>query len=411
MRPASSSEPTETAPLPLAAEVGEPALSDRRPLTPRWPSVEIFDDEPEADAARAASAEPAPPVETKQKVVVVEETITQVEEHRLKRKVTELAARVKELVEMASSKDEISELWREVQAKPPVAGIEPRERTSHLSEATPLVLASDWHIEEEVRPEQVADRNRYNLEISKRRMARFFEAVRWTINHQRQVFKVRDTVMWLGGDIITNYLHDDNIETNLLAPVEAVAYAHASISDGIRFLLQDDDLERLVIPCNDGNHGRLTDKIHSASRIENSIEWLLYYQLQREFRDEPRVQFILPTSSFTFFEVYGRTIRFTHGDRFNYSGGIGGITIPLMRALARWETVRRASLTCMGHWHQRICLPDVMVNASLIGFNSFAMDIGARFEAPSQSLRMLEPRRFCSTDVPLWVSEREDDQG
>jgi len=270
-------------------------------------------------------------------------------------------------------------------------------------------LASDWHIEEEVRPEQVAGRNRYNLEISAHRMERFFEKARWAINHQRQVFKIRDLIMWLGGDIITNWLRDENLKSNLLSPVEAIAYAHASIADGIRFLLEDTELERIVIPCNDGNHGRLSDKIESSTRIENSIEWLLYNQLAREFKDEPRVEFILPTSSFSFYEVYGRTIRFTHGDRFKYGGGVGGIMVPLMRALARWETVRSASLTIMGHWHQRICLPDVMVNGSLIGFNSFAMDIGARFEHPSQSMRILEPRRWCSVDIPLWVADKADD--
>ncbi len=80
-----------------------------------------------------------------------------------------------------------------------------------------------------------------------------------------------------------------------------------------------------------------------------------------------------------------------------------------MRALSRWETVKAADLTCMGHWHQRICLPDVMVNGSLIGYNSYAMDIGARMEPPVQSMRILEPRRFGSSDIPLWVAERLDD--
>lgn len=339
----------------------------------------------------------------------VEETLTQVEEHRLKVKNAELSAQVKDLVETASRNDEMSEFVREVMAQPPVKSIRPRERKSGLSEATPLVLASDWHIEEEVRPEQVAGRNRYNLEISKDRMERYFEAVRWATSHQRQIFKIRDMVLWLGGDFITNYLHEDNNESNLLSPVEAIAYAHSSIAAGINFLLEDKELERLVIPCNDGNHGRLTDKMHSSTRVENSIEWLLYYQLQREFRNEKRVQFILPTSSFNFYEVYDRTIRFTHGDTFRFGGGVGGITVPMLKALAKWETVRRASLTCIGHWHQRINLPNVMVNSSLIGFNSYAMDIAASFEPPSQSLRMLEPKRFCSTDIPLWVSSTADD--
>lgn len=335
--------------------------------------------------------------------------LTPVEEHRLKARNAELQAQVKDLVETASRNDEMSQLVREVLAMPTVKGIKPREKKSGILEATPLVLASDWHIEEEVRPEQVAGRNRYNLAISKQRMERFFEATKWAVDHQRQVFKIRDMVLWLGGDIISSYLHPDNNESNLLSPVEAIAYAHASISDGINYLLKDKEIERFIIPCNDGNHGRLTEKMRSSTRVQNSIEWLLYYQLQREFRNEPRIKFILPTSSFTFYDVYDRTIRFLHGDRFKFSGGVGGIWVPMMKSIAKWETVRHADLTALGHWHQRINLPNVMVNGSLIGFNSFAMDIAASFEPPVQSMRMLEPKRFCSTDIPLWVSERSDD--
>lgn len=136
----------------------------------------------------------------------------------------------------------------------------------------------------------------------------------------------------------------------------------------------------------------------------------MYAQLKLRFADEPRLKLILPTSQFTYLDdVYGRTIRFLHGDVFKYQGGVGGLTIPLLRALPRWESVKRADLTCMGHWHQRICLPNVMVNGSLIGYNSYAMSGGFNFEAPVQSMRMLDPDRWCSSDVPLWVSERSDD--
>ena len=83
--------------------------------------------------------------------------------------------------------------------------------------------------------------------------------------------------------------------------------------------------------------------------------------------------------------------------------------IPLNKAIARWQTLKHADLTCIGHFHQRICLPNLMVNGSLIGYNSYAMSKGFTFEAPSQSLRMLEPRRWCSTDIPLWVSSLSDD--
>lgn len=372
-------------------------------------------------AGKIAPAEPcgciatepavASPVQQEQGVQHVTEVLTVVDEHRLKGKVRELEGKIASLVQELSDAHAMNDLAREVAASPPVAPITPREHGSMLREGTALVMASDWHIEEEVRPEAVANRNRYNVEIARQRMTRFFESTLWAIRFNRQVFKVRDCILWLGGDLITNYLHPDNVETNLLSPVQAIALAQQAIGDGIRFLLGDPELERLVIPCNDGNHGRLTDKMRAAARVDNSIEWLLYTSLAREFAGEPRVQFQIAAGAHTYLDVYDRTIRFTHGDDIRYGGGVGGITIPIMKALARWDTVRRADLTCMGHFHQLTSIRELIVNGSLIGFNAYAMSIGARFEEPAQAFHMLDPLRFKGLSIPLWVSNRDDDGG
>lgn len=339
------------------------------------------------------------------------EVLDSVQEHRLKVRVRELEASVKSLVGQLSDARAMNDIAAEAaEATANVKPIQPRERTSGIRESTAMALASDWHIEEEVLPEKVAGRNRYNLEISARRMTRFFEAVRWATDWQRQVFTVRDSILWLGGDIITNYLHEDNIESNLLSPVQAIATAQASIGAGIRFLLEDNQLERLVIPCNDGNHGRLTKTTRAATRKENSLEWLLYESLRREFASDRRVQFKIADGDHLYYDVYGRTIRFTHGDSVNYGGGVGGITIPIYKALARWDTVRKAALTVLGHFHTRTSLNDLIVNGSLIGYSPYSMRIGARFEAPAQEFSMLEPIRFRSASVPLHVSERDDDE-
>lgn len=340
----------------------------------------------------------------------VEETLPPVAEHRLKAKNAALEMRIKQLLDDLSSAQRLNDYANDARMMH-VEGIKPRERASGaVREATALVLASDWHIEERVMPEQVANRNRYNLEISARRMERFFEATRYGLVFNRQIFKIRDLVLWLGGDFITNYLHEDNVQSNLLSPVEAIAYAHASITAGIHHLLGDPELERIVIPCNDGNHGRLSKRVNASTRIENSLEWLLYKMIAEGFKDEPRVQFLIPESVQTFLEIYGRTVRFTHGDSVNYQGGVGGVTIPIYKALGRWDTVRRADLTCMGHFHQLTSLSDLIINGSLIGYNPYAMSIGARFEPPAQAMTILDPLRFKSISMPLWVSEREDDK-
>lgn len=353
------------------------------------------------------------PVVVTKRETHVEEKITVVDEHRLRRRVKDLEEKNQELVRQLSDGGEYAEVVAEALAKQdelPEPRIAPRERKSGLREGTPLILASDWHIEEEVLPEQVAGRNRYNLDISARRMERFFEASMWAWKTQRQIFKIRDCIPWFGGDFITNFLHEENEQSNLLSPTEAILYWESSMIKGIDYWLTDPEIETFTIPMNDGNHGRTTKKMQASTRTKMSLEVLAYAHLAMHYKDEPRLRFILPTSQFTFLDdVYGKTIRFLHGDVFKYAGGIGGITVPLFRAMGRWEKTKHADLTCMGHWHQRYCLPDCMVNGSLIGYNAYAMAGGFPFEPPAQSLRMLDAQRWCGTDIPLWVSERSDD--
>lgn len=336
--------------------------------------------------------------------------LTPVEEHRLKVRNVELLAQVKSLTVDLSDAQLMADILKSARSTK-VRPIAPRERRSGLLEGTCQVLASDWHVEEEVRPEQVAGRNKYNLDVSRQRMTRFFESVRWGVTFNRQVFKIRDMILWLGGDFITNYLHPDNVETNLLSPPQALAYVKHGICTGIRHLLEDSELERIVVPCNDGNHGRMTEKMRSASRTAMSLETMLYGFIAEEFCDEPRVQFLIAEGSHLYYEVYGRTIRYTHGDETKYGGGVGGITIPIYKAMARWQTVRHADLTCMGHYHQHTSLTDLVINGSLIGYSPYSLSIGARFEAPAQNLTMLDPKRFKGLSMPLWVSAREDDGG
>ena len=144
---------------------------------------------------------------------VQQEKLTPVVEHRLKAENRELRAKNEHLAAELAGSSEYTEIIKAAMATPlRRPKIAPRERKSGLREGTPLVLASDWHVEEEVKPEQVAGRNRYTLDIAVRRMERFFEATRWAVRQQRDTFKIRDLILWLGGDFITNFLHDDDAE-------------------------------------------------------------------------------------------------------------------------------------------------------------------------------------------------------
>lgn len=95
-----------------------------------------------------------------------------------------------------------------------------REKTSGLRDCTAVVLASDWHVEEEVDPESIAGRNQYNLEIAEQRIDRFFNSIIWNVQHQRSSkhLAIRDMVLWLGGDLMSGYIHEELQEGNQLSP-------------------------------------------------------------------------------------------------------------------------------------------------------------------------------------------------
>jgi hypothetical protein len=332
-----------------------------------------------------------------------------VEEHRLRRDLADARKRNKVLLERVVSLEDQLEILagaREMRIDP----IVPRERgDGPKHEATAVFLVSDLHLEEEVRPERVNNLNRFNLEIARLRMRRLAERQRWFLDRQREDFTIRDVVLWLGGDMFTGHLHPDNIESTLLPPPAAFAFAKQLIGDCIRVILEDDRIERLIVPCNDGNHSRLTKDLRASTRVDHSLETLMYGMLADDFRGDPRVQFEIAQGDRLYTEIYGHTVRWTHGAEVRGGAGIGGIMIPLYRAMARWETERRASITCVGHFHQRISLSDLEMNGSLIGDSPYARRIGARFQEPTQSAFIVDARRGKGVSAPLWVSSPEEE--
>lgn len=290
-------------------------------------------------------------------------------------------------------------------AKDIVRPIQPRECKSNLREACWVALASDWHIEESVDADSVNGVNSYSMAIARRRVTRFFEGVGWLAQYHASKFRLRDGILWLGGDLISGYLRDEDLESNACSPVQAIATLHNWISEGIRFLLEQTETAQLIVVCNDGNHGRLTKKMSVATRTENSIEWMLYHFLAREFANEPRIKFILPKGAHTYIDIYGKVIRFHHGDNCKFGGGVGGILIPIQKAIQRWESVRHADITCLGHFHQYHDLSNIVINGSLIGYNPFALSIGARYEEPQQAFFLIDSKRGKCMPSTVWVKE------
>jgi hypothetical protein len=289
--------------------------------------------------------------------------------------------------------------------KAPLVPVKRLELGSGLREATAVAALSDAHVEEIVRPGETPYPNEYNPTIADRRLARFFAGFEWLIGFHRTAFKIRTALLWLGGDLMTGHIHPENIENTATPPIKTLLWLRPRITAGIDRLLADPKLERLLLPCSYGNHGRNTPKPYRALGAVHSYEWLLYQWLADTYRNEPRVQFLADETAHQYAKVYDFNMHFHHGDETNYGGGVGGITIPLNKAVAQWDIARKCDYHQFGHWHQYLDNGRLAVNGSVIGYNGYAMSIKATPEPPQQSFYLIDSKRGKTCKSPIWVSD------
>jgi hypothetical protein len=148
-----------------------------------------------------------------------------------------------------------------------------------------------------------------------------------------------------------------------------------------------------------GNHGRSSRKPRLKGRVHTSHEWNIYCNLARYFRPSKHVQFLIPGETDAYFKVFGHRYLLTHGDSLGVRGGDGiiGSIGPIMRGsikVGRSESQigRDFDTIVMGHWHQQLWLPGIVVNNSLKGYDEFArLALRAPYSRPSQALWFTHP--------------------
>lgn len=276
--------------------------------------------------------------------------------------------------------------------------------TGKHGESTAVLVSSDWHLEERVDPRTVDGVNEYTVQIAERRVKNAFERGLSVVDMCRNRSTIDTLVLAVLGDLITNTLHEDQQESNYLSPTEATLKAYQLLCGGIDFLLKEGKFKRIIIPCCYGNHGRNTKKMRVATAAKNSYEWMMYNLCAMRYANEQRVQFQIADGYLLFLQVYGTTLRLHHGNGIRYQGGVGGVTIPLNKAIAQWNKMRRADVDVMGHWHTRQQSRDHVVNGSIIGFNAYSIEIKASFEQPCQSMFLIHPEWGKTVEIPVFVN-------
>lgn len=269
------------------------------------------------------------------------------------------------------------------------------------SEATAILVCSDWHVEERVDPATNVPGNEYTLEIADQRIKQLAQRASMLIEHERSLTGIRRVVVAALGDFITGQIHDDLVETTQLSPLAATRWAGERLSGVIDAM---HEIAPVMVVTASGNHGRTTQKPRIATENDHSFEQHLYLTMAAAERRK-WVSWQIGKGYLNIADLDGFLIRFHHGHAIRFGGGVGGLTIPANKAISNWNISRRVALDVFGHWHTFSWLPYRFVaNGSLIGHNAFADRIKAEFQPPSQSLIIVDHEHDRVTKVlPIFV--------
>ena len=280
------------------------------------------------------------------------------------------------------------------------------------SPGTPMMIWSDWHWGETVRPEEVGGINEFNSKIAAKRLERLVEnSTHLILPHIKG--SADGIVICLGGDMITGDIHQELQDTNDAYVQESLLDLQEKLIAALTYMA--DTFGKVFVPCVVGNHGRMTHKPRMKGRVFTSFEWNLYNQLELYFKakGDRRVQFFIPDQTDAYFKVNGHRFLLTHGDSMGVRGGDGiiGAIGPIMRGsfkVGRSEAQigRNFDTILMGHWHQYISTRGLIVNNCLKGYDEFAR-IGLRAPATpaSQALWFVHKKWGINTQMEVFVQD------
>jgi hypothetical protein len=272
--------------------------------------------------------------------------------------------------------------------------------------ATMVVLLSDIHCEETVRPETVNGLNSFDLDVCEARLGELQSRFSAMLEHERQLCQIDRVCVWLGGDLISGMIHPELAEENSLHPLAAIRW----IGERLRGFLDSvsEQAREVVVATSCGNHGRTTEKLRT-NEGDTSYEQHLYLTM-RSAETKPNIEWRIGEGHLNYVDLDGFLVRFCHGHAIRYQGGIGGIHVPLNKAVSSWDATQRANLTCIGHWHQFSWSRSgrYVTNGSVIGHSAYAVRIKATYEPPCQAAFVIDHKRhevtkayplFCDRDL------------
>lgn len=279
----------------------------------------------------------------------------------------------------------------------------------------PITCWSDFHYGEVVDPNQINGVNKFDKKIAKDRFHRLVDTeIDLCMNHMgRAEIKYPGIVICLGGDMIGGDIHEELLATNDRTPHQSVNDLTDLLGAGIETMAGQ--FGRVFLPCVVGNHGRSTHKMRMKNRVYTNYDWSIYCNLERDFRRDKRIKFLVPSGPDARFDMFGHRYLLTHGDSLGVKGGDGiiGALGPIMRGNiklhnSQTEIGQEFDTVIMGHWHQYLTLPGLIVNNALKGYDEYAMmQLRAKYSRASQALWFTHPEHGITAHWQVYLQGRQ----
>lgn len=278
------------------------------------------------------------------------------------------------------------------------------------SAATLVVMLSDTHFDEVVDPDEMEGLNAYNRQIAVMRLEKWTQNVIKMSRHYLSGVNYDGVVVILGGDIFTGDIHEELALTNEDTMIGSLLFWSEQVAAAVELLATE--FKKCHVVSVVGNHGRTTRKPRMKQRVRTNFDWLIAKMVERHFAKDKRVTFTIPESADALIQIYDYGHLVTHGDQVSGGGGIGGIYPPIMRMRARKQgrylaTGKSFSTLWLGHWHQYISTPSMVVNGSLKGPDEYSLIMGFSHEQPQQALAVVTPERNITIQAPVFCMDRK----
>lgn len=282
------------------------------------------------------------------------------------------------------------------------------------SSGIPMAFFSDWHYGEIVEYAEVGGTNVFNAKVAKARVKLLVEKIIELCFHHMVKPNYPGLVLCLGGDMISGEIHEELRETNEMGIQQARVQVEGLLIWAIKELAKR--FGKVYVPCVVGNHGRTTRKPRAKHRVFDNHDYGIYLALEREFKNDKRVQFHIGAEPDALLTVAGHRFLLTHGDALGTAGGDGiiGALGPITRGAIKVgrqqaQIGRDFDTLLIGHWHQYIPRSDassVICNGALKGYDEYANTIlRAKYARPTQALWFVSKDHGITAQWPIYLEK------